>query len=96
MAAPVPRKENAFERCFREFKKDLSPEQLKDFEGATLEDLQITIAAIQKRQASMRTLQNLRRIEGFLEATEANSKVIEVFLNVHNFVAFIWVSSILY
>lgn len=37
-------------------------------------------------------MKNLTRLKEFLEAMENNSKIIEVFLNVHPFVAFIWVS----
>lgn len=84
-------RENSFERTLNEFKKSLTIEQQRDFGATTLKELQITIAALQKRQASNRRAQNLRRIQSFLEGMEGNAKVIEVFLNVHSFVAFIWV-----
>ena len=88
-----PHRESTFERTLRDFKKSLSPEQQKEFAGTTLKDLQIAITAIQEKQKATRTNQNLRRIEGFLEAMEANAKIIDVFINVHSFVAFIWVRS---
>lgn len=93
MASGEQHRQNSFERTLNEFKKQLSFEQQRDFGATTFKDLQITIAALQKRQASTRTAQNLRRIQSFLEGMERNAEVIEVFLNVHNFVAFIWVSS---
>lgn len=91
MASTAPRREDSFERTLKEFKKQLTLEQQHEFGATTLKDLQVTIVALQKKQISTRTAQNLRRIQGFLEGMEANAKVIEVFLNVHNFVAFIWV-----
>ena len=92
MATAMQQRENSFEHTLNEFKKQLTIEQQRDFGATTLKELQITIAALQKRQASTRTAQNLRRIQGFLEGMEGNAKVVEVFLNVHNFIAFIWVS----
>ena len=91
MASTVQHRENSFESTLNEFKKRLTIEQQRDFGATTLKELQATIVALQKRQASTRTARNLRRIQGFLEGMEGNANVIEVFLNVHNFVAFIWV-----
>lgn len=85
---------SSFDRALQDFKKDLTSDQIQDFNHTTLKDLQLAISVIQKKQASTRTYQNLRRIEGFLEAMEANAKVVEVFLNVNSFVGLIWVSSV--
>lgn len=83
-----------FERALEEFKEKLPAEERISFEATTLEDLQAVILAIQAKQASTRTLKNLRRLEGFLEAMKSNADIIEVFLNVHPFVSFIWVSNL--
>jgi site-specific recombinase XerD len=83
--------QNAFERVLADFKKELSEEELTNFDGTTLNDLQAHIDALQREQAKRKTMQNLTRIQGFLEAMESYSKVLDVFVNVHNFVAFIWV-----
>lgn len=87
--------ETNFERLLRDFKNGLRLEEQKYFCETTLEDLERTIAAIQKKQESTRTLQNFRRIEGFLEAMKANAPIIEVFLNVHPFVGLVWVRIII-
>lgn len=83
--------ETTFERCLREFKDSLSPEERKWWAETTLADLEKAIAAIQQKQESTRTQQGFQRIQGFLEAMKSNAAIIEVFLNVHPFVAFIWV-----
>ena len=91
--APKPQtQDTTFERTLRDFKDGLTVEQQKEFGATTLYDLKVTIAVIQKKQASTRTRQYLKRIEGFLEAMQQNGQIVETFLNVHNFVAFIWVS----
>ena len=90
MAKPQQHSESTFERALRDFKTGLTLQELNDFAGTTLRDLQITIATIQRRQASTSTMQYLKRIEGFLEAMESNARITEIFLNVHNFIAFIW------
>lgn len=82
---------DAFEKAVVEFKRTLTPDELNEFAGTTLRDLEIRIMAIQSKQKSSRTMQNLARIKGFLEAMETYSKVLDVFVNVNDFVAFIWV-----
>ena len=81
---------STFERVLLNFKSNLSPEEQKDFQSTSLKELKLTILAIQKKQKSSKAMKNLTRIRGFLEAMEAYSKVIDVFVNVHEFVAFIW------
>lgn len=36
-------------------------------------------------------MQHMKRLEGFLEAVQTYSKVLDVFVNVNDMVAFIWV-----
>jgi hypothetical protein len=74
-----------------DFTNYLTNEQKDDFELSTLEDLQAEIDAIQKKQASEKKMRNLTRLRCYLEAMEEYGKVIEVFLNTSNFIAFVWV-----
>jgi hypothetical protein len=57
-----------------------------------LDDLQAVIAAIQEKQASEKKMRNLTRLKKFLEAMDEYGKVIEIFLNNSQFIAFVWVS----
>jgi hypothetical protein len=81
-----------FRRTLDEFKRDLKDGERLDFEYTTLHDLQDAIDLIQSQQASERKMRNLGRLKCILEAFEQYGKVIEVFLNTSEFVAFIWVS----
>lgn len=69
----------------------LSPEWKNDFQFSTLADLEQVIHEIQRKQGSERRLRNMARLRSFLDAMKEYGKVIEVFLNASNFVAFIWV-----
>jgi hypothetical protein len=59
---------NVFERLLVDFKQTLSPDEVNTFAATTLPQLQASIIVIQKQQKSSRTMQNLNRIQGFLEA----------------------------
>jgi hypothetical protein len=79
-----------FERELRSFKARLTPGEQSSFTGTTIEDLRLTIASIQKTQISERTNKNVARLRKFLEAVESYSKVLDVFVNINDFVAFVW------
>lgn len=79
-----------FERELRSFKARLTPGEQSSFTGTTLEDLHLTVASIQKTQISERTNKNVARLRKFLEAIESYSKVLDVFVNINDFVAFVW------
>ena len=79
-----------FERELRSFKAHLTPGEQSSFTGTTLEDLRLTVASIQKTQISERTNKNVARLRKFLEAIESYSKVLDVFVNINDFVAFVW------
>ena len=81
---------DTFQRTLTSFKTRLTPKEQDDFQFATLEDVRKTIARIQNEQESLKEMMNMSRIQSFLEAMEQFGKVIEVFLNASNFVAFIW------
>ena len=72
----------------------LSAEELQDFQFSTLTDLQSTIGMIQQEQSRTRTLRYSKRLEPFLKTIEEYGKVIEVFVNSSQMLAFIWVSAL--
>jgi predicted phosphatase len=85
----------ASDRNFRDvlarFTIGLGKDEVEDFRFATLEDVHKVIVDLQIEQAKSKRMMNLPRIRSFLEAMEQFGKVIEIFLNTTEFVAFIWV-----
>jgi len=79
-----------FQTTLSDFKKRLTQKEQDDFRFATLEDVRRLIFRIQNEQEGFKTMVNMTRIQSFLEAMDQFSKVIEVFLNVSEFVAFVW------
>ncbi|KAJ6007433.1 ankyrin repeat-containing protein [Penicillium herquei] len=57
----------------------------------SVQDLKREILAIQRKHVSERRLQNMRRLECFITAMENYGQVIEVFLNVSDILAFVWI-----
>lgn len=82
----------AFQRALARFKSQLSLREQEKFGVTSLEDVQDTIAQIQSAQGSKRRMRNLTRLKGFIEAMEQYGQIVEVFLNVSEFIAFVWVS----
>ena len=62
------------------------------FKNVTLDELKTSVAELQAKQQSQRRMQNLNRLTPFIEAMEQFGKVAEVFCNVHEIFAFVWVS----
>lgn len=85
------------DRVFRDvlarFKLGLTQEEVEDFRFSTLEDVHKVIGDLQTEQGKKKKMMNLSRIQSFLEAMEQFGKVIEVFLNTTEFVAFVWVGN---
>ncbi|KAF8459959.1 hypothetical protein BDZ91DRAFT_766642 [Kalaharituber pfeilii] len=81
-------------RLFRDtlsnFQNSLSPVQGQGFANTALEALQRCIGDIQTEQVIMRNMRNINRIRPFIDVMQQYGKIIEVFLNVTNFLAFIW------
>lgn len=76
--------------ALRKFKARLLGPELTDFQYTTVEDLRREMRRIQTDQESRRDMVNMRRMEGCIEAMNHFGKVIEVFLNVEEAVAFVW------
>ncbi|KAF1956409.1 hypothetical protein CC80DRAFT_446319 [Byssothecium circinans] len=80
----------SFQLALERFKKSLSPKEKKQFGTTTFDDLQLAADEIQKQHASTKKMQSMRRLEGFLEAMKEYDKVIQVFVNTSEVLAFVW------
>ena len=84
-----------FQRAMKRIVDSLSAAEKEDFGPfSTLEDVHREIANIQKAQESERNLRNLTRIKGFLEGMAQYGEIVEIFLNVSDIVAFVWVCTL--
>ncbi|KAF2178019.1 hypothetical protein K469DRAFT_601007, partial [Zopfia rhizophila CBS 207.26] len=82
-----------FQKALDEFCSDLSPDDRDEISCTSLQELQKCILEIQQKHYSARKVTNMVRLRAFLEAMEQYGKVIEVFLNTTNFLAFVWTAS---
>ncbi|KAI1204789.1 uncharacterized protein F4807DRAFT_454388 [Annulohypoxylon truncatum] len=82
--------QSGFDEALSAFKNKLTPSELAQFKVTTLDDLKVTILAIQAKQRAQKQMVHMDRIRSFLEAMEQFGKVVEIFLNVTNLLAFIW------
>jgi ribosomal protein S21 len=83
--------DGAFDNALKRFRESLTKGQREQFAHCKKQDVQRTIQDIQTRHGSQRSLKNMRRVSKFIEGMSQLSQVIEVFLNVNNSVAFVWV-----
>lgn len=81
----------AFRNVLSRFKLGLNQDEVEDFQFSTLEDIHKVIGDLQAEQGRQKKMMNLSRIQAFLEAMEQYGRVIEVFLNSTEFLAFVWV-----
>jgi hypothetical protein len=81
---------DAFEDILADFKINLTPKELQDFEFVTLNDVRETALRIQKDQEHLKTMMNMARLESFFEAMNQFGEVLGVFGNASIFVAFVW------
>ena len=88
-ANSIPQKD-AFNVALGKFRARLTGPQLVDFSKTTYDNLQTEIARIQKDQENVKRMMNFPRIQAFLEGMQNIGKVIEVFLNTSNILAFVW------
>ncbi|RBA15873.1 hypothetical protein FPRO05_12094 [Fusarium proliferatum] len=87
---PPITKPNGFHRALADFQNRLKPAERQQFKVTTLDELKVTILAIQSQQRSRKKMMHMGRLVPFLEAMEQFGKVIEVFLNVSEVLAFVW------
>lgn len=83
-----------FEDFLNTFKSEaeLSKQDLQKYKNATLDDVKATLSEIQQRQLSSGQQRWMARLTPFLAGMEQYGKVIEVFLNTSEILAFVWVS----
>jgi hypothetical protein len=77
-------------RAIKKFRARLTGKDLTDFGNTTYEQLCRDIVRIQNEQEGRMEMMNLSRIRSCLEAMDQFGKVIEIFLNVSDAVAFVW------
>ena len=87
--------EREFLQAIADFKtnSNLSPKELQDFQLTKLSDLEAAMSQLQQRQSQTKRLRYMKRMEPFLETMKDYGKVVEVFLNTSNILAFVWVSN---
>ena len=85
--APLP---SGFQVALQQFSDRLTASEAEQIKITSLSDLKLAIEEIQAEQRPKRALMNMTRILGFIEAMEQFAKVLEVFLNVSDIVAFTW------
>jgi hypothetical protein len=84
-----------FVAALKDFKEKLKKQEARDLGLTTIDDLKTAIDRLQTEQHARRTLKNFGRLRGFIEATTEFGKIIEVYCQVHEVVAFIWVRPVL-
>ena len=82
--------EKIFEEAASDFAQRLSQKELDTFNRTTYAHVKQEILKIQHDGETFKNMRNLNRLRSFLEAMEQYSKVIEVFLNVNQFVGLVW------
>jgi hypothetical protein len=81
-----------FSLIFEKFKAGLTDDERTEFQFTTLDDLRIELKKIQNKHTSERKQMWMNRLSRFLEAMGEYDKVIQVFVNPSQYLAFIWVS----
>ncbi|EGU75917.1 hypothetical protein FOXB_13571 [Fusarium oxysporum f. sp. conglutinans Fo5176] len=82
--------QTSFERSLDLFRRELSDDQIKQMVGDNQQTLNDTIQATQNILGRRNDLCKLTRIQRFLHAMEHVEKLVAIFLNASDFVAFIW------
>lgn len=83
--------QTSFQRSLDLFRQELSDDQIKQMAGVNQETLKDTIQATQNMLGRRNDLCKLSRVQRFLHAMEHVEKLVSIFLNASDFVAFVWV-----
>jgi hypothetical protein len=75
----------------KKFVSSLSTSQRQEFATCKLQDVVDAIKTIQHEQGTRKKLQNLARIQPFIEAMDGYEKVVDRFLNITIGLGYIWV-----
>lgn len=87
----APPQRLGLERSMNQFRRELTDEQQKEISGANRTAINHEIQKIQAKLGREKSLCRLSRIERFLDAMEQIEKLVTIFLNASEAVAFIWV-----
>ncbi|KAK6062398.1 zinc finger protein [Seiridium cupressi] len=81
-----------FEAVLEDFKNNaqLTPKQSEDFKFDSLDGLRSTIHTIQNEQADKKRIRHMKRLEPFLRTMEQYGKVVDIFVNTSEVLAFVW------
>ncbi|KAF5584159.1 heterokaryon incompatibility protein het-E-1 [Fusarium pseudoanthophilum] len=82
--------QTSFERSLDLFRRELSDDQIKRINGVNQKTVTDTIQEIQGKLGRRDGLCKLTRIQRFLHAMEHIEKLVTIFVNASDFVAFIW------
>lgn len=83
----------AFQLTLQKFKATLSDQEKKSFGVTSLHDLHVAMETIQRKQKSERKLRAMSKLARFLEGMKEYDKIVTVFLNTSELLAFVWVRS---
>lgn len=86
--------DSAFHTALKQFKDGLDHAEKESFKLVKLEDLLGEIDNLQARLLRQRRGRNLARLRHFIEAIDQLGRVVEVFANSSEFVAFVWVGGL--
>lgn len=91
MASQPQIQATAFQLALHKFKTSLSDNEKRQFGATTLHDLNIAIETIQQKQRSEKKLRAMGKLGRFLEGMKEYDKIVTVFLNTSELLAFVWV-----
>ncbi|EPS38655.1 hypothetical protein H072_7601 [Dactylellina haptotyla CBS 200.50] len=80
----------SFDKCLQKFRRGLTEAQKREFSSTDLPQVKKAIQQIQDRIGPNGKLRNLNRIKKFLEGMKQIEQLVQIFLNVHEVVAFVW------
>ena len=87
-----PKPKNPFTVALERFKDNLTGAEILQFNFTTLDEVWTEVMKIQREQGARRSLQNIARIEPFINGLKKYSAVIEVFVQAKpELMTFIWV-----
>src|SRR5258705_11769011 len=91
-----PKPKNPFAVALERFKYNLTGAEILQFNFTTLDNLWAEVMKIQREQGARRSLQNIARIEPFINGLKKYSAVIEIFVQAKpEIMALIWVVQLL-
>jgi hypothetical protein len=82
--------EDDFKQVLTDFKMRLKPDERAKFACTSLHDVELAMKEVQEKQKKSKTVQNLTRIQPFLQGMIQYKETIEVFLNTSSMLCFIW------